>query len=384
MVKTKRRKMVKSRDEQMVIEAQKPARFTVDDASELIIETKRPSLPWWVIGIISTILLFIVIITVFIWSYISRFEAASEVSAVNILEEVRNGLKHKPFEIKGRYTILILGIDEIANQREGSLLTDTMILATIQESGVVTLISLPRDLWIDSLKTKVNALYYYGETGEDSSGPQLVSTVVEDITGIKVDYYVLVSMETVKNTVDAVGGIPLNVPESFSDPLFPRSDVDTAGADMSALYETVSFSAGEQVFDGDMALKYIRSRHSSNTAEGNDMARTRRQQAVIGALVNAISSKQVVLDPTRAGALLKLFNRMNTDLDLTTIVSLGRALAGKPITLATTQIPVTENGSQGILFVPPISKYGQWVYEPVDPTFEQLQFWVADELNHLK
>lgn len=382
MVKTKRRKMVKSRDEQMVIEAQKPARFTVEDASDLIIETKKPALPWWVIGIIGTILLFIVIITIFLWSYISRFEAASEVSAVNILDEVRNGLKHKPFEIKGRYTILILGIDEIANQREGSLLTDTMILATIQESGVVTLISLPRDLWIDSLKTKVNALYYYGETGEDSTGPQLVSTVVEDITGIKVDYYVLVSMETVKNTVDAVGGIPIDVPESFSDPLFPRSDIDTASVDLSALYETVSFSAGEHIFDGEMALKYIRSRHSTNTAEGNDMARTRRQQAVIGALVNAISSKRVLLDPTRAGALLRQFNRMNTDLDLTTLVSLGRALAGKTVTLNTTQIPIVENGSPGIIYVPPISKYGQWVFEPVDPSFEQLQFWVADELNH--
>lgn len=382
MAKGKRRALVKSRDEQMVIEAKKPARFTVDDASDLIIETKRPSLPWWVLGIMGTILLLVVMITVFIWSYIARFEAASEVSAVNILDEVRNGLKHNPFEIKGRYTILILGIDEIANQREGSLLTDTIILATIQESGAVTLISLPRDLWVDSLKTKVNALYYYGEAGEDSTGPQLVSAVVEDITGIKVDYYVLVTMESVKDTVDAVGGISVEVPESFTDPLFPRSDVDIATADMSALYETVQFSAGEHIFDGEMALKYIRSRHSTNTAEGNDMARTRRQQAVIGALVNAISSKQVVLDPTRAGALLKQFNRMNTDLDLTALVSLGRALADKAVTLTATQIPIAEDGVDGILFVPPIGKYGQWVFEPVDPTFEQLQFWVADKLNH--
>ena len=97
----------------------------------------------------------------------------------------------------GPLTFLILGLDQSHNQRETSLLTDSMIVAHYEPTlNQITLTSLPRDLWIESLQTRINALYYYGQQANPEEGMALVRSVVNEITGYSVDHYVLITMDS--------------------------------------------------------------------------------------------------------------------------------------------------------------------------------------------
>ena len=63
----------------------------------------------------------------------------------------------------GRTNFLILGIRG-ENPSEVADLTDTIILASYShQQEQLTLLSIPRDLWVNSLKTKINAVYHYGQ-----------------------------------------------------------------------------------------------------------------------------------------------------------------------------------------------------------------------------
>lgn len=381
MPKRKRPLLPKTDAEQMVIQAKKPAKFMVEDSADLIIETKKPPLVWWVLGLLMVGFGVVIILVVWLWWYVTQFEQAAEVSATDITSEVKAGFVQDAFNSQGMYTILVLGIDEITNQREGSLLTDTILLTAIHDNGVVTLISLPRDLWIDSLKTKINALYYYGESAHPGEGEVLVAEVIEEITGIKPDYTMVLTMAMVAQVIDTMGGITLTVPETFVDTQFPRADVDIQTVtDPDVLYTTVTFESGEQHMDGERALTYMRSRHSTTLSQGTDIARNGRQQAVIGAMVAQVIQPGTLIHPEKTGGLLKDFLALDTSLSLREIISLGRGLWGKRISFQTTTIPVESVETPGIITIPPVEKYNQWVFEPVDPSWEAFQLWACDEL----
>lgn len=314
--------------------------------------------------------------------FLNRFELAAQTSWQSIWTALNNGKKINPFAHQKSLSYVVLGLDEIRNQHEGSRLTDTMMVITIEESGRITLFSLPRDLWIDSLKTKINALYYYGEESEKNSGTTLVKDVITNITGLPIAGYLVINMDTVKTVIDAMGGLAIDIPKSFTDTEFPREDVDIATVtDPALLYETVSFNAGPQRLDGTQALKYIRSRHSDDQSEGNDVARVRRQQQIIQAIIKQATNLKNLTNPTLLGNWYNIWKTsIKTDIADEQAVALGWYLRKQPITLITTQIPIQDNKNAGILIHPPQEKYDLWVYEPIDPTWAGLKGWIAQQL----
>lgn len=315
------------------------------------------------------------------WRYATAFEQAAGQPLSFFINNARAGWKQNPFVEKDRMTFLLLGLDEIKNQRDGSMLTDTIMLISIGKNGKITLLSLPRDLWIDSLKTKINALYYYGEESEETTGVDLVKSVVEDISGLPIDHYFVLRMEVVQAVIDALGGIDLEVPRTFEDSQFPRDDVDPATPDPSLLYETVRFEKGQQHFDGLTALKYIRSRHSIDLTEGTDAARTLRQHAVVDAVVNKILSRETMMNPEVLGKLYRIYKEeVKTTIGETEIVSLAKALYKKDLSIKPLALPVSKDEVVGIIVNPPITKYKQWVYEPVDTSWSQFRLFIAKNL----
>lgn len=201
---------------------------------------------------------------------------------------------------------------------EGGLLTDTMMMVIIDPpSKTITLLSLPRDLWVDlpvtkekTLGYKINAAYAIGSDDkgyrykpEQYTGPagggELAKFAVKQATGIDVNNFITLNFSGFKKSIDVLGGIDVNVEKTFDDFLYPIEGMedDPCGRSEEELqmYATMAASITEKVFtcryehlhfdkgithmDGETALKYVRSRHSAQ--DGSDFGRAARQRNVI-------------------------------------------------------------------------------------------------------
>jgi len=225
-------------------------------------------------------------------------------------------------ETDGRTNILLLGVDgRITGGMVGSQLTDSIMLISVGIStGDAVTISVPRDLWVKSSSGgyyKINELYAtYG--GKEGTGTAEVVSAVEDALGIPVHYHVVVNFALFKEAIDILGGVEVNVETAFTDALYPIEGMEDAQPE-SARYETVSFTQGINKMDGELALKYARSRHGDN-GEGTDFARAHRQQTLLKAVKEKALSAQTLLDFSKVKALYDLYAKnLDTDLDLSSL-----------------------------------------------------------------
>jgi LCP family protein required for cell wall assembly len=194
----------------------------------------------------------------------------------------------------GTYTnVLLVGID---TREKGNLMnTDTIIVASYNhKTNDVVMISVPRDFHAQIEKdrywfNKINSVYSVNEQKEKGSGLEALQYTVEGITDMEIQYYAMIDYKGFVDLIDAVGGVYVNVENSFTDYMYPKGTG----------YETVSFKAGPQLMDGETALKYSRSRHSMHNNEGSDFARARRQQKVIIAFKDTILSSETFLNPKK-------------------------------------------------------------------------------------
>ena len=211
--------------------------------------------------------------------------------------------KETPPELKKdsteKYTnVLLVGIDTRGNG--SSLLnTDSIIFASFNhDTKDIPLVSIPRDFYVslpdEFWFKKINSFYSYGEELEEGSGLSLLQTKVEELVGEEIQYYAMIDLKGFVDLIDSLDGTYINVENSFTDYMYP--------ADNNVGYQTVTFTAGPQTMDGDIALKYARSRHSMDNGEGSDFARARRQQKVLEALKKKVfdsgnyTNPQLVLD----------------------------------------------------------------------------------------
>lgn len=230
-----------------------------------------------------------------------------------------------------RVNILLLGIG--GEQHDGPLLTDTIIYASIDpEKKKVTLVSLPRDLWIPDLKAKINIAYAFAEEKKKGGGILLAKNIVEKILNQPVDYVLRIDFRGFIKAIDLIGGIDVEIERSFEDFEYPLAgkEQDTCGfegeefqkraTDASVLkafpcrFEHISFQKGVVQMNGETALKFVRSRHSKSE-EGADMARSKRQEKIIQASKDKILSIGTFLNPVRLTSLYDLL-RESIDTDI--------------------------------------------------------------------
>lgn len=209
-------------------------------------------------------------------------------------------------------------------------LTDTLIdIFASQKSKRISLLPIPRDIWIPEIRAKVNSAYYWDKQRQNSDF-ELTKLAVGGITGVTPDYVVVVDFSMFKDLVDALGGIEVVVDNSFVDEKFPilgkEEDLCDGDKTYACRYETIGFEKGEQTMDGETALKFVRSRNAQGD-EGTDLARETRQQKIIGILKNAIFSMDLVTDPNRAFSVLdSALTNIETNLDIEAAVVLARVL----------------------------------------------------------
>lgn len=191
-------------------------------------------------------------------------------------------------------TVLAIGAD---SRQDTYLygLADVIRIARVDfVTPKVTVLSIPRDLWVeipgiadhyDITHGKLNQAYLYGGEGMGyydgpGLGPGLLARTLDLNFGLRVEHYGAVNMQTFVRIVDAVGGIDLFLPQAVDG-----RPIDDKTEDMGF------FPAGQHHFTGDEALRFSRIRKKYN-----DMVRADNQTMVLCALKEKITSPEVIPD----------------------------------------------------------------------------------------
>ncbi len=234
-------------------------------------------------------------------------------------------------EKSGNINILILGRG--GGTHDGPDLTDTIILAMVNPSkDSAGLISIPRDLWVDDIKGKINLAYALGQK-QNNQGKLYAKAVVEKVAGVPIDYVVVIDFSGFVKLIDYLGGVDVNVSHTLDDYNYPvegkeadtcdHSDQDikdftaTASAEQDiwtyfpCRYVHLHVNAGLQHMDGNLALEFSRSRHGVGE-EGSDFARSKRQQEVISAVKEKVLSLGIILNPVK---IFGIFNILKSNID---------------------------------------------------------------------
>ena len=173
---------------------------------------------------------------------------------------------------------LLIGSD----QRSGtSFRTDTMVIAILRPNdGQVSLISIPRDLWVSIPSwenQRINTAYQHGElNGYPGGGPGLLKDTIQYNLGIRIDHTAMVDFDGFRKIVDTLGGVDVPVSCPYTD--WHLID-PTFNPEVEENWSLYTIDSGVVHMDGDLALWYARSRQKSS-----DFDRGRRQQEVLRAL----------------------------------------------------------------------------------------------------
>ena len=316
--------------------------------------------------LISLFLVIIIFIGIKTKNYAKVFTSNTNTTLSQLYGDAKLGYSN-PYKEK-YLTFLILGLDQRENGN--SLLTDTMMLITVNsENGNYLLLSLPRDLWIEDLETKINALYYYGQKNNPENPTGLVEETIENILGCKIDYTAILKMDEIKDLIDMVGGINVEVERSFTDHHFPD---ETSGGEM-----TINFEQGNNHFDGERAMQFIRSRQSEDEIEGTDEARQIRQKKVILALKSKLMNDYSLwFNPVLSA---NIYNYIFNDLEITPKLDLQTSasywIIGKNIILNGKQkeLELKWKGDDSILIPSRDEKWGSWILLPKSGNWESIK-----------
>jgi LCP family protein required for cell wall assembly len=173
---------------------------------------------------------------------------------------------------------LLIGSDK----RSGtSFRTDTMVVAILRPNeGQVSLISIPRDLWVSIPgweNQRINTAYQHGiATGYPGGGPGLLKDTIQYNLGIRIDHTAMVDFDGFRQIVDTLGGVDIPVSCPYTD--WHLID-PTFNPEIEENWNLYTVNPGVIHMDGDLALWYARSRQKSS-----DFDRGRRQQEVLRAI----------------------------------------------------------------------------------------------------
>lgn len=203
-------------------------------------------------------------------------------------------------ETCGWENILLLGGD--SRSSDSYRLTDTMMILSInRDEAMVKMTSIMRDTWVEfpglDKKGKINAANVYG-------GPELAIQTVNNNFGTDIEDYVIVNMEDLKEIVDMLGGVTVEITEA------EKNKINASGGSVS--------NSGSVWLDGSEALAYCRIRSIDS-----DYKRVMRQQNVLIAL--AAKAQDMDVDDLMKVA-EDIFEIVNTSLEKDELENLATAL----------------------------------------------------------
>ena len=172
----------------------------------------------------------------------------------------------------GEFKCLILGI---STDQDGVDLTDTIMVASYNpNTQKASLLSIPRDTYTGKNPAKATAYEKINALYSRKHRPDETLEAVNEITGLDIQYYVVVKTEALIKLVDVIGGVTFNVPIDM--------DYDDVTQDLH-----IHLEKGEQLLDGDKAEQLVRFRHNNDGTSypeeygDNDIGRMRTQREFI-------------------------------------------------------------------------------------------------------
>lgn len=178
-------------------------------------------------------------------------------------------------------------------------LVDTLIIANVNyNKRRVTLVSLPRDLYYNN--RKINSYYYYYGIDE-------LKRTLSDITGIKIDNYILIDMFAFIEVIDIIGGIDIHLEESLIDPSYKVNN--------NGVWSTLYYRAGDHHLSGKEALRIARSRNTTS-----DFSRSARQQLILKSLKKKAKDLSIGDAQKFTEIIQTLITKVETDFDLKEIL----------------------------------------------------------------
>lgn len=200
----------------------------------------------------------------------------------------------------------------------GAYLADTIIIASFDpKEGAVTMLSIPRDLYI-KYETwgfgRINGLFensYYNAQQDIETAAQTMMKKLTQLTSIPISYYAIINFQWFEQLVDSLWWVSIDVPSTLIDSTYPKDEYTVM---------TIKFEKGFQTMDGSQALQYTRSRHSTS-----DFSRSYRQQQVIQAIVKKLTSFSNITYPSTISQLYSTFtNYIHTNISLSEMLSLAQ------------------------------------------------------------
>ncbi|MDO8618498.1 MAG: LCP family protein [Candidatus Daviesbacteria bacterium] len=327
----------------------------------------------------------------------------------------------------GRVNILLLGIG--GENHDGPYLTDTVMVASVNfQNKSTSLISLPRDLWVEKIHGKINSAYEMGLAR--GQGLSMAKSVVGDILGIPIHFAFRLDFGGFIKAIDDIGGIDVDVDKSFDDYNYPiegkENDLcgwtqeekdftedeakvlnvspgkmtifvkdgviatDAAQEDQgnkyfSCRFEHISYKSGLTHMDGTTALKFVRSRHGTN-GEGSDFARSARQEKVLQAVRSKMLSLETLVNPGKITSLINTFGKsIDTDLQIGDFLELYKIMKSNETTQS---FVIGAGGKNPLLKNPPVGDFGGWVLIPTlgngkyNDIHKYIQTILSREVNH--
>lgn len=328
----------------------------------------RPQLSKRTIGIIAGVIL----LPLIVWAGFNTIKKASTDLAVGVISTIGQAL---PADDEGYTNFLLLGTGD--PDHEGKDLTDSIIVASLhQKEKRAIMTSIPRDLFIKVDATygqKINSIYanVLYETEEQEQAYAAIIDAAEQISGRKIHRYLRINFSTFEKIIDDMGGITINVPKSIVDTEYPDNHLG---------YQTFRIDAGLQTINGETALKYARSRHSTS-----DFDRSTRQQDLLLAIKENAKAKGILTSPSK---IKKIYERLqegiDTDLTSREIIELASIAVdfdrSQLMNLGLHDDPVNKGG---FLYAPPRYLYsGAYVLRPLGERFDIIHTYLNLHYEH--
>ena len=273
-----------------------------------------------------------------------------------------------------RVNVLLMGVGGTGH--DGPLLTDTIMLVSFQPSSRrIALLSIPRDLSIpypDGSWRRINEAYSLGEYATPGHGGDTATSTISTVLGLRIPYYVIINFNGFRKVIDELGGVRLEVEQSFTDPTFPNES-ENGGI------HAVTFEQGWQWMDGERALSFARSRHGNNS-EGSDFARAQRQQKILLAMKERLVSSSILLNPVTMNRLIgDLQTNITANLEPWEMLKLYRL--GKNLNSSQVIRASLDDGPNGLL-VDTRGVDGAFLLSPKNGDFGSIQRFTQDTFGH--
>lgn len=191
--------------------------------------------------------------------------------------------------------ILIAGVDE------SETLTDViMVLSVDMVKNTAEVLQIPRDTFVsNTISTgKINGIYTHGD--ENLQPIQRLIKIIDEQFALPIDYYGVITLEAFRNIVDAVGGIPIDMPNKL---VYDPSKI---------------IPKGQQILNGEQAEWLVR--HRSSYVEG-DIGRIKIQRLFLASALQQV--KELGLKKVTTKVIPKVYDEISSNMAVKDMLKLS-------------------------------------------------------------